>query len=210
MGRGLGVIPAVSVDVSIPDLSNLTHPGSRNQAPELLIFITDVNRFLERSMHEASCVSQINSINAIEFGLRGKCGPDRFELCRVQDEPGVERGTPWLLEASGRRLIPNDVRRPQPLDQHHHVDGLHRRVHAAAEERTDIVPGFPIQRQLDADFMKVGGNIGDAGAGTPIGGEPVKAPAYEEGFERFARGVALGQGGLFNICYRLVCHNFVL
>lgn len=90
MGRELGVIPAISVDVSILDLSNLTHPGSRNQAPESLIFITDVNRFLERSMHDASCVSQINSINAIEFGLRDKCGPDRFELCRVQDEPGVE------------------------------------------------------------------------------------------------------------------------
>ena len=63
MGRGLGVIPAVSVDISILDLTNLTHPGSRNQPPESLILylITDVNRFLERGMHDASCVSQINS-----------------------------------------------------------------------------------------------------------------------------------------------------
>ena len=42
-------------------------------------------------MHNAIRVSQINTVNIIEFRLFPKFGANRFELIRVEREPGVKR-----------------------------------------------------------------------------------------------------------------------
>jgi len=121
----------------------------------------------------------------LQEGMPGllKGMPDRNDLRPVDLEPREEGGPPRLLEIDARRPVPDDVVGPQVLDQHEHIDRVHCRVHAAAEDGAHDIPGLPGQREPDNDLAEIMGDVRDARAGRAIGGEEVEAPAQEFGLQ---------------------------
>src|SRR6185503_17541020 len=102
---------------------------------------------------------------------------DRCDLVLVEQKMGVQGRAARATVANGAGLIPNYILGAKHLDQHHHVDSIDRRVHAAAIDRSDIISAAAVQRQLEPRLVPVVGYIGQASAAAAESREEVEAPA---------------------------------
>ncbi len=106
----------------------------------------DVNRLLDGSMDVPCGICPINVEDAIQLPVVSQLDPNALELILVNRNPRIECRAPRLLEVDGCPLVPHSIVRAQQLHEHNHVDPIHGPEHAATENRTHIVPSFPIQR----------------------------------------------------------------
>jgi hypothetical protein len=103
----------------------------------------------------------------------------------------MKRGAAGALETDRGGLVPDVVVRAEVLDEHHHVDGIDRPIHAAAEDRPDVVARAQRERNLQADLAPVVGDVREPPSGTEIGGEQVDDAAGEPGAEGFTHSARL-------------------
>src|SRR6266566_360258 len=82
-----------------------------------------------------------------------------------------------LLELDCGRLIPNNVFRSQPVNQHQHVNGIDRGIHAATKDRPDIIARAPGKRQFQSHLAPILRDVLQAPARSAITAENVKRPA---------------------------------
>lgn len=126
---------------------------------------------------DAAGVHQLHAVGAVQLGFRLKPLLDLLQFGILQLEGCRQGAAAGLAEADGGGLVPHHVARPQALDEHEHVDGVHRPVEAAAEDTPHIVVGAQRKPQLHAHCFPVPGDVGDAPAGPAIAGPEVHGPA---------------------------------
>jgi hypothetical protein len=97
------------------------------------------------------------------------------------NEPGIQRASTELLESNGRGLVPHKIPRTEILDQHDHVKRIDGRVNASAKEGSHVVSSPPGQRESDAQFTKIVGNMSDPCTRTTVRGMKIEGPAPQLG-----------------------------
>src|SRR5262245_8222309 len=102
-----------------------------------------------------------------------------------------ERRAARPLETNGRRLVPDNVVGTETANQHDHVDRINRAIHAATEDRANIVSRAEPQRHFDAYLVPVAGDIVYMLTGAPIGGKEIEAPTADTRAPRLRHGQSL-------------------
>src|SRR4029079_18530116 len=100
-------------------------------------FTTNVDDLLDRRMHDAVRILQVDRVDAVDRLAAGGGGADGLELGVVEYARRGERGAAGLAEADRRGLVPDDVVAPQDTDQHDHVHRVDARVEAASKGRAE-------------------------------------------------------------------------
>src|SRR4029077_19658116 len=103
-------------------------------------------------------------------------------------ESGIQRRPTRLPKSNEGRLVPDDVAGTKQLDQHHHVDRIHRPVETSAKYRADVISRPPGQWHANSDFVPVGGDVRDPASRAAVGGKQVEPPTHQ------TRAPSLGDG----------------
>ena len=142
-------------------------------------FGANSNHFLNRRVHLAFTVHEIDSISAINLLLTGEERLDRSDFIVVHHEVSKQRGATWSSEPHRCRLVPHRVVGTEPLDEHQHIDRIDGPIHAAAEDRPHVVAGSPAQWNPNAHFAVVRCDVGDPSARSAERGEEIEGPFLE-------------------------------
>ena len=89
----------------------------------------------------------------------------------------IKRVLSRLLKSDLRRLVPDHVFGAENMDQHQHIDRIDASVNAAAIYRPYIISRPPIERQFNADLVKIIRYIRHSSARSAICRKEIEQPA---------------------------------
>src|SRR5579859_3501463 len=141
--------------------------GPLLSCPFLRLFL-NVQQFVDFSHHVALFIFDDDLELRFDLGLRLGRGADFGDLLLAQVKSGLHQALSRLFEADGGGLVPDDVIRPENVDEHEHVKRIDHGVQRTAEVSADVIAVVEAQRHLDFNVLKVLRNPGYAHSGAQV------------------------------------------
>src|SRR5690606_38458682 len=130
-------------------------------------------------MNRPRFVHQIDVVNPIKRTLGLQAVEDCINLHLLDDKMSIQGRASRLLELNSGGFIPDDKAFAQNLDKHDHVDRVNRTIQAAAKDCSVVIASPQVERQFDAHFAPVVGDIGDNRARTTICRKQIERPTVQ-------------------------------
>src|SRR5579859_1235504 len=142
-------------------------PGPLLSCLFLRLFL-NVQQFVDFSHYVAFFIFDDDLKLRLDLGLSLGGGANCGDLLFAQMEGGFHHTFARPFEADGCSFVPNDVIRPENVDEHKHVKGIDHGVQRAAEVRAHVIAVVEAQRHLDFDVAKVVRDAGHAHSSAEI------------------------------------------